>query len=100
MWRLNAMERLMLPEPRTLKRLAAPLLVFILGMIALTFQLWSGGVAAKKSRRALQTFAERFLRPAHNYSISFVRLALFLKGNLALRASGRRKVALFSTQFG
>jgi hypothetical protein len=32
MWRLNACERLMEPEPRTLKRLAAPLLVFIFGM--------------------------------------------------------------------
>ena len=32
MWRLNACERLMLPLARTLNRLAAPLLVFILGM--------------------------------------------------------------------
>src|SRR4030065_1408988 len=31
-WRLNACERLMLPPARILKRLAAPLLVFILGM--------------------------------------------------------------------
>src|SRR3990167_1769605 len=33
-WRLNACERLTLPPARILKRLAAPLLVFILGMIA------------------------------------------------------------------
>jgi hypothetical protein len=32
MWRLNACARLMLPEPRTLNRFAAPLLVFILGI--------------------------------------------------------------------
>jgi hypothetical protein len=32
MWRLKAHARLMLPDPRTLKRLAAPLLVFIFGI--------------------------------------------------------------------
>src|SRR5438477_12717154 len=35
MWRLNAIERLMLPLPRTRKRFLAPLLVFILGMMRL-----------------------------------------------------------------
>src|SRR5436305_6076291 len=34
MWRLNAMERLTLPLPRTRNRFFAPLLVFILGMTA------------------------------------------------------------------
>ena len=33
MWRLNAMERLIEPLPRGLNRLAAPLLVFIFGML-------------------------------------------------------------------
>jgi hypothetical protein len=37
MWRLYACERLILPLPRTLKRLAAALLVFILGMIIPSF---------------------------------------------------------------
>src|SRR5438067_3081271 len=32
MWRLNAIERLMLPLPLTWKRFFAPLFVFILGM--------------------------------------------------------------------
>src|SRR5437763_16921833 len=35
MWRLNAIERLILPLPRTRKRFFAPLLVFILGMMRL-----------------------------------------------------------------
>src|SRR5437868_3370649 len=34
-WRLNAIERLMLPLPRTWKRFFAPLFVFILGMTSL-----------------------------------------------------------------
>jgi hypothetical protein len=34
---LNAQARLMLPLPRTLKRLAAPLLVFIFGMAETPF---------------------------------------------------------------
>jgi hypothetical protein len=33
MWRLNACERLIEPDPRALKRLAAPLFVFIFGMM-------------------------------------------------------------------
>src|SRR3954468_9813534 len=35
MWRLNAIERLMLPLPRTWKRFFAPLFVFIFGMTSL-----------------------------------------------------------------
>src|SRR5690606_37868298 len=46
MWRLNACPRLMDPLPRTTKRLAAPRLVFILGMIKLCCDLWPQ-VAAK-----------------------------------------------------
>src|SRR5215510_11845380 len=47
MWRLNAIERLMLPLPRTRKRFFAPLLVFILGMTSCLYLLptavFSGG---------------------------------------------------------
>ena len=42
MWRLNAWPRLMLPLPRTRKRLAAPLFVFILGMYMLLYDMSSG----------------------------------------------------------
>lgn len=52
-WRLNACERLTLPEPRTLKRLAAPLLVFILGI--------TNSVVYLTSRRVVP--AERFNNP-------------------------------------
>src|SRR5690606_8317172 len=42
MWRLNAWPRLMEPLPRTLKRFAAPFLVFILGMMQ-TLLMHDGG---------------------------------------------------------
>src|SRR5206468_4387817 len=44
MWRLNACERLRLPLPRTRKRLAAPLLVFILGMTVSLFAAHGGAL--------------------------------------------------------
>jgi hypothetical protein len=47
MWRLNAHERLMLPLPRTLKRLAAPLLVFIFGMAESPYNTVLGGPRLK-----------------------------------------------------
>src|SRR3954462_15262933 len=43
MWRRYAAPRLMLPLPRTLKRLAAPFFVFILGMTSLSFRMTPGG---------------------------------------------------------
>src|SRR5262245_33795740 len=45
MWRRNAPPRLMLPDPRTRKRFAAPFFVFILGICppSLSFRMTPGG---------------------------------------------------------
>ena len=63
MWRLNACERLIEPEPRGLKRLAAPLLVFIFGMAeSFRYMTAAGGETVSHFEPEIGLFAS-FLVP-------------------------------------
>ena len=63
MWRLNAMERLIEPLPRGLNRLAAPLLVFIFGMLLpFDYVAAAGGGTVPRFEPEVDLFAQFYYR--------------------------------------